>query len=314
MRLNWRSLLLTCFLLLASLGLQAQVRVALVSSSSSAAFVEAEQAFLKTLEAAGNSRYSVRQLQLTDLSANMLDEIAASNGIFVALGTDASLALARLGVKTPVLSALLPRASFARVVAQSGRRLSSQFSAVYLDQPMARQLNLIRLALPQAQRVSVVWGSDSLQKAAALRQHAQHLGLLLQETQVNAQEQVFAGLREVLDGSDVLLALADPQVFNASNLQNIMLASFRARVPMVAFSPAYVRAGALLALHTTATQAGAQAGQVVHDWLLGVALPATAQEPLQFDVTVNQHVARTFGLSLDEKQLQQALRRAERLP
>lgn len=311
---RWRSLLTIGMLLLASFGLQAQVRVVLVSSGNSAAFVEAEQAFVKTLEAGGNSRYSVRQIQLAELSSSVAEEMAAADGLFVALGTDASLALARLNPKVPVLSALLPRASFARVLSQSGRRASSQFSALYLDQPLLRQLALIHLALPQARRLSVLWGSDSLQKAPTLRQLATQQGLAIHEAQVSADGQVFAGLKQVLDGSDVFLALADPLVFNATNLQNILLASFRARVPMVAFSPAYVRAGALMALHTTPAQAGAQAGVVVREWLLGSALPATALEPNQFEVTVNQHVARTFDLILDEKNLQQALRRSERLP
>ena len=79
---------------------------------------------------------------------------------------------------------------------------------------------------------------------------------------------IFPALKQVLEDAEVLLALADAQIYNSNSLQNILLTSFRARVPLVAFSPAYVRAGALMAVHVTPTQLGAQAGVIARGVLL----------------------------------------------
>jgi ABC-type uncharacterized transport system substrate-binding protein len=125
---------------------------------------------------------------------------------------------------------------------------------------------------------------------------------------------VFPGLKQVLDGSDVLLALADPQVYNSNSLQNILLTAFREKVPMLAFSPAYVRAGALFALYVTPVQAGVQAAALVLEVLHDRSLPATAVESSDFDVMVNEHVARALNLSLDGRALRLELRRLEQLP
>ena len=104
------------------------------------------------------------------------------------------------------------------------------------------------------------------------------------------------------------------QVYNSNSLQNILLTAFRAKVPMVAFSPAYVRAGALLSLHVTPAQVGAQALALVQGVLHEQALPSGPVESRDFEVGVNEHVARSLGLILDASALRLDLRRLERLP
>ena len=136
----------------------------------------------------------------------------------------------------------------------------------------------------------------------------------MNEAGLEGKFNVFSDLQQVLSGSDVFLALADPLVFNSNSIQNILLTTFRAQVPVVAFSPAYVRAGALLALHATPEQAGRQAAGLVLEALRGLPLPERPVESNDFEVSVNEHVARVFGLQLDAKALRLALRRAEHLP
>lgn len=295
--------LLSSFLLLACLALEARASEVLVlSSERSAAYEEAAEALVGEL-----GRREVQQLSLADLPAYR----GAGPRLYVALGTEACHQLARQTLAAPVLCALLPRASFERVLRDSGRRAAASFSALYLNQPLSRQLDLIRLALPQARRIGVLWGADSLANEAALEAAAQARGLRVVGVPVRPEEPVFAGLKKILDESDVLLALADPQIYNSNSIQNILLTSFRAQVPMLAFSPAYVRAGALMAVHSTPRQIGQQAGVMARGVLQGQPL-GQPQFPLQFEVSVNEHVARSLGLRLDAANLAERLRRGER--
>lgn len=287
----------------------AAVAVVIVSSERSPAYVEAAEALVSELERLGLSRYDM--LQLTALEWTAAGPLAPK--LFIALGTDAATALAKSELRAPVLSTLLPRSSFERVLRKSGRKSSSQFSALYLDQPLSRQLDLIRLALPAARRVGVLWGPESQAQAPALKTLAQVSGLDLIEATIGHNELLFSSLKNVLEDADLLLAVADPQLYNSSSIQNILLASFRAKVPLVAFSPAYVRAGALLALHVTPTQIGLQAATIARGVLLGKALSANPIYSLDFSVTVNEHVARSLGLTLDADALRARLRSRESL-
>jgi ABC-type uncharacterized transport system substrate-binding protein len=139
-------------------------------------------------------------------------------------------------------------------------------------------------------------------------------GMQLVESEVGPQEPLFPGLKRVLEQADLLLALPDAQVYSSGSIQNILLASFRARVPMLAYSPAYVRAGALLALYVTPAQIGVQAASLALAVLQGKTLPERAVYSNDFQVSVNEHVARSLGLALDAEALQQSLLRSEGAP
>ena len=302
------SLLLTLWLCVFALAYaSAEPLVVVVSSERSPAYVEAAASLLGELEHSGQSRYDMLQLTVQEWAAAG----PLKPKIFVALGTDAANALAKADTRAPVLCTLLPRSSFERALRTNGRKSSSQFSALYLDQPISRQLELIRLALPEARRIGVLWGAESQVYAPFLKAQIQAHGLELSEMTVGSNELLFPALKRVLEDADLLLAVADPQLFNSSSIQNILLTSFRARVPLVAFSPAYVRAGALLALHVTPTQMGLQAAAMTRNVLQGKALPATPVYSQDFSVTVNEHVARSLGLSLDAAALRERLRSRE---
>jgi len=290
-----------------------EVHVGIVQSQNSAPYMDATQALVNSLARQGAPRHAVEILspaELAGLPAARLSRVK----VWVALGTEAATALAQAQLKVPVLNALLPRSSFERVLRASGRRASARFNLLQLDQPVPRQLALVRLALPQARRLGVLWGPDSLSKAPVLRSLASSQGLVLQEAQLDEGMSLFAALQSVLDSSEVLLAFADPLVFNSNSIQNILMTTIRVHVPLVAFSPAYVRAGALLAVYSTPTQVGTQSAR----WVLGVlanqSLPEQPLEPDDFEVGVNAQVARALGLSLDAKVLHQAMKRQEQQP
>ncbi len=287
--------------------------VIVVSSESSPLYVEAGKNLVEALARGGIARDRVAQISVDDVRRRNFSRLAAP-GVFVALGSQATQALLSADIRTPVLSTLIPRRSFEQIVLSSGPRAAGQIGVIYLDQPLRRQVALLQLALPQAQQIGVLLGPDSIAKLRELGALTQARDLTLRHALVTRDEDLFPALREALEGSAALLALADPLVFNSANIRNILLASFRAKVPMLAFSPAYARAGAVLSLYTTVAQVAAQTAREVQNMLMSGRGPDHPLEPDDFEVAVNQNVARSLGLTLDAQALRQALRRVEQLP
>ena len=303
-------LLSLCFATLgACAAWAAPPRVVIVSSEHGGAYLEASQALVAELARSGVNGDDVLAMSAAEVSASA----PLNPQLFVALGAAAAKVLLDAKVHAPVLCALLPRSSFERLLASRADKPAASWSALYLDQPWSRQIGLIGLALPNARRIAVLWGPESQQAAPALRRLATAQGLELLETSAPSAESAFAGLHEALRGAGLLLAVPDAQLYNASSIQHILLASFRARVPMMAFSPAYVRAGALLALYVTPTQVGVQAGAVAFNVLRGQALPPPLYSR-DFTVVVNEHVARSLGISLDPAMLRLGLQQKEGQP
>lgn len=235
--------------------------------------------------------------------------------LVIAIGSGAFAGLAESALRAPLLATLLPRTAFERSAEKAGR-FGRPYSAVLLDQPIARQLELIRLALPERRRVGVLLGPESTPAAAALRRAAADRGMSLATAEISAASNIFPLLQELLDESDVLLALPDPRVFNGLTIQNILTAAYRHRVPLVGFSPAYVKAGALLSIYSTPAQVGEQAGDIARAVLAGRPLPPP-QAPRDFSVGVNADVARSLGIPIGAESTTQwadQLRARERAP
>lgn len=230
----------------------------------------------------------------------------ANQKVIVTLGADALAQVLRLEPRAPVVAALLPRIGYERIVRESGRRSTANLSAVFLDQPFARRIELVQLILPDAKRIGVLWGPESVASQSRLTQSAASRGLSIKSGMVANPAGIFSGLKAVLDESDVLLAVADPQVYSSATIANILLATYRARIPLIAFSPAYVKAGALIAIYATPSQIGLQAAGLVRMALQGNVLPPP-QYPNEFEISVNEHVARSLGLSLDSRVLTEKL-------
>ena len=293
-------------------GLALAAEVLVLSSERSPSYTDASQAAVSELVRLGVRRTDIALLYVPELTPG---ELGATQGakVWITLGSDAlARALAREG-RPPVVSALIPRLGFERLLRESPGKTAAPVVAVYLDQPFGRQLDLMHQALPDVKRVGVLWGQESLLQQANLQAAAQARGVELVAGVVPTSTSLFAGLKTVLDGADVLLAVADPQVYNGATISNILLATYRARVPMVAFSPAYVKAGAMLAVYSTPRQIGVQAGALARTVLQGGAVPAS-QYPLEFSVAVNEHVARSLGMALDEATLNERMHRMERRP
>jgi putative tryptophan/tyrosine transport system substrate-binding protein len=297
---------------LATLGAGSAIAadIVIISSERSAGYLEAGQAALSELLRSGVRRTDITQLYASEL-ATADWAITQGSRVWLTLGSDAlSRALQREG-RPPVVAALIPRQSFERI-SKAAPRAASPLAAVYLDQPLGRQVDLLHLALPDIRRVGVLWGPESVMQQAPLQSALQTRTLQLVSGTVTTSSTLFAALRPVLGDADVLLAVADPEVYNGSTVSNILLATYRARVPVMAFSPAYVKAGALLALYSTPRQIGTQAAALVRQFQGGVVVQS--QYPSEFSVTVNEHVARSLGYSLDEVALLERLQRLERRP
>ncbi len=207
--------------------------------------------------------------------------------------------------RLPVLAALLPQAAFPAPAARGSWRNA----AVLLDQPANRIAQLLRLALPEHVRVGVLFGPDSIAGKPALTRALAARGFkLVEQTVPDGGAGIYPALRTLLDESDLLLAMPDKQVFQSDNMHNILLAAYRQRIPVVSYSAAHVRSGALLSLHTEPADVARQLAEALRQWQAGRGLPPPALAE-SGSVAVNDQVARSLGLSLPPSlALERALR------
>jgi hypothetical protein len=268
-----------------------------VLSESGGAYAEAvlalQEAWTRDFRLALNWR--VATWSELPLEPDILPQLTVTLGARACLEA-VELALAHPALaRVPLLATLLPQASYP---AQAAKALARPSSALFLDQPPERMARLLRLALPEHRRVGVLFGPDSLAARPVLSRALAGRGLtLVEQTILNGDKGVYPALRTLFEESELLLAMPDKLVYSPQNMPNILLAAYRQRIPLVSYSAAHVRAGALLALHTAPADTGTQIAQAVHQWLSSRKLPAPALADA-CSVAINEQVARSLGLSL----------------
>lgn len=216
--------------------------------------------------------------------------------LVVAVGIKA-LELAVAQSDTPVLGVMVPRLGYEALrERQSAQKRLTEISAIYLDQPWARQLNFIQAALPGYNTVGLLYSPDIpilLPRLPA--------GMSLNARTVSSARTLFATLENILDSSDVLLVVPDGKIYSSNNVRNILLTSYRYKVPLIGISQAYVNAGALGAVFSTPEQLAEQAGKVIVSFATTRRLPEP-QYSISYSIALNQQVARSLGITLDTPQ------------
>jgi len=226
----------------------------------------------------------------------------AGTDMIVTVGVQAArLAVAQHGA-VPMLHTLLPRQSYLELARNGIHTHTRRRTAIYLDQPLRRQLNLIGFALPERTRVAVMLGPATTSLENELATAARDRDLSLRIQRLTKAEELVPLLSEALEDSDLLLALPDTTVFNSNTIHHLLIAAYHRRVPVVGFSRGLVEAGALLAVYSTPAQTGRQAAEIVRLALRAPARPLPSpQYTKYFAVAVNRRVAASLGLELPDE-------------
>ncbi len=245
------------------------------------------------------------------VSKSKFDGAFRQNELVVAFGVAGTKAAASLDPRIPVISIFVPRKTFEEIISA---RQKKRVTAIYIDQPFSRQMALVRLAFPGRHRIGVMLGPDSGSEMESLTKASSIDGLQIAVRRTSSRSDLFSGLEALLKESDVILSVPDPMVFNSETISGILLTAYRYNVPLVGFSPSYVKAGALIALYSTVEQVGWQAAEAISKFSGGGVLPQPAY-PAYFTVGVNRYVARSMGIEIqDEATFEEKLSHMEGAP
>ncbi|MDD1013393.1 ABC transporter substrate-binding protein [Pseudomonas rubra] len=208
-------------------------------------------------------------------------------------------------------AALALRVSRVQVQQRLGNLRPAYLSLLWSDPPLARQLRLTHYLLPQARRVGVLYTEHSQFLLDELRAAARPLGLeIVTEAWPDLRDS--RPLQTLLQNSDVLLGIDDPQLYNSKTAKNVLLSSYGRQMALIGPNAGFVKAGALASTLSDQDDWLAVLGQLLDQqpsrW------PRTLY-PAQFSVLGNQQVARALGIeAIDPSAAAIALAEGESTP
>lgn len=233
-----------------------------------------------------------------------LDNTQERPDLIIAVGSGAlRQVLARAG-PTPVIATLIPRLSYEKLLAENPNR-NRRVSAIWLDQPASRQATFLRHLLPGKTRIGMLLSNETRAQAAQFRQPFASAGLTLDSEDSETDGTLLPALNTLLGRVNILFAIPDSSIYKRDNIKSILITTYRHQRPVIAFSPAFVNAGALAALYSTPAQIARQTFEIIQ--ASGTALPPP-MPPNQFAILINQNVAEALNINLqDEADIRRAM-------
>ena len=273
--------LLCLLVLIPSLSWAENSRISVLLSDDSAPYQRFATYLKKNLQKAGQS-IEIQYLNYPGFQLGSAD-------LVIAVGMNALEST--IANDTPVLGVMIPRKSYEVLRTQRSKKLS----AVYLDQPYDRQLDLIQATLPRLKNLGVLHSPDAGNAISDLRHDTLERSISLNVQPVKSLDSLYQALETVLDKTDALLVIPDSEIYNSRNIRNILLTSYRHKVPLIGISQGYVNAGALCAIFSTPEQLAEQTAMLVAFFNKTRRL-ADPQYPTLFTIDFNQQVARSLEI------------------
>lgn len=203
-----------------------------------------------------------------------------------------------------VICTFLPSQTFEQLVTHHIDAIINQQSvtAVFMDQPLQRQIDLARLIAPNARTLGTVFGNSSVYQQEAFERLAHTAGFTPQHAFLDERQNPVQILTPLIQRSDIFLSLPDSASFNRNVTRWSLYITLRNRVPLIGFSASYAEAGAVVSLYSTVQQLAEQTNEVIRIVEQSGELPAPAY-PSEFTININRSAARTLRMDLPESEI-----------
>lgn len=215
--------------------------------------------------------------------------------LLLTLGTLATQSALQAGVDLPVVAGL--------IVSPDDIRPAGNATGVSLEFPFEVQFQWLRRFLPAAKTVGVLYNpAENQRRIAAAGQAAERLGLRLEAREVQAPREIPTALETLGRTADVLWTVVDSLLLAPQTAKELLLFSFRNRIPVAGLSAAWAKSGALYALEWDYGDVGVQCGEVAVKILQGVrASSIPVAPPRKVVYVLNQRIANHLKVELPEQ-------------
>ena len=274
----------------------AAAEVVIVKSSEAEPYTQAEEGLKSVLT---EQHHATRTVLLAEINAKGVQAVIRAPAAVVAVGTPAAALLQKkLPPTIPLAYCMVPNPVGIGLTA--GRAATG----VTTDVSLPVQFQMISEGLPKARNIGMLYRSDNQEGPRLLKMMETSLpaGWRLEAVAVNDHPSVAAAIEALTHKKiDLIWTAADASVYDSAAVRALLLAALRNKIPVWGFSPAFVRAGAILGVGVDPRAQGAQAAAIALKLLLNPqASLETVHSPESCQLAVNLVVAEQLGIELPE--------------
>lgn len=281
--------------------MRAENAVAVLLSHEAAPYQQTLEGFQARLaEQAGAIAYETWTVEQDERLAEALAHLEKKPPkLILALGTLATRAVVAQNYSVPVVSTLILDAADIKGANATG---------VSLEFPMDTQWRWFRRLLPKVRSLGVLFDpAGGRRRYRELEKLAGDERLELSPAETPTPEYLPEALKNLPSSLDALWGLGESRILSPQTAREILLYSFRNRIPFIGLSNSWVKAGSLYALDRDYRDLGQQCAEMAYAVLKGApASSITPTTPRKVLYSINLKTAEHMKLEFSEEILRGA--------
>ena len=274
-------------------------RIVVISNSDEGPYEETIAGFKKQMSANGS-------VQFTEL--NLAEALKMPNGeydllkpdLIFALGTDSVLWASQKTSTLPIVATM--------VLKEDVFKKAKNITGVSLSFPLKIQFQWLRKFFPQQKEVAVLYNpAENADTVRSAKEVGLQSGFNLSAIPVQNPKELPYALEQLANNIELLLAIPDETVMSTNTAKEVLLASFRNKVPLIGLSDNWVKSGAFYALSWDYGDLGEQNAVIAQKLVNGAAISAVPSEhPRKVAYTVNAKIAEHMNIEVSKDLLTHA--------
>ncbi len=228
----------------------------------------------------------------SDIDTTAVDRLrAATPQLVIAVGSRAASVAA--GVGAPYVTTMLLEGD-----APPETDRNKPVASLTLDVPARVVLNRIRQLAPRWRRLAIIRERSQRDPAnEEIQAEAAALGFAADVMECSGPKELLEAVRGLRGRVNALWCLPSRSLYEPASVRELILESIRNGLPLVGFSEAFVRAGALMGFFPDYRDVGAQTAELARRYQAGQLL-RRKERPRTIRTMVNDRVVRALGIEL----------------
>jgi len=144
----------------------------------------------------------------------------------------------------------------------------------------------------------VMLGPSAVGRQAELTDIISAAGMQPQFVSIEPRDNPIHKIEPVLRNSDVFIPVPDSRLINLATAKWVLHLSYRHKVPVIAFSRTYLKAGALAAIYSSPANVAMQTLELIAEKVASPDRAGRAYSPKYYSIHFNYSVAATLDVPL----------------
>lgn len=273
--------------------------ILVVTNSNDVPYQEAIRGFEQSFSARDDVKFTELTIPQSQAPDSKKIEAIKPDLIF-ALGSEAMKWASQQTSRIPIVTTM--------VLKENALKQLPNITGISLSYTLKTQIQWLKKFFPQQKSVAVLFNpaenNATVQEAI---QTCHQIGIELVAIPVATPKELPFALEQLSNKIEVLLSIPDDTAMSVNTAKEVLLASFRNKVPLVGLSDNWVKSGAYYALSWDYVDLGQQSAVMAQKLLNGTPVSSISPEhPRKVTYTINAKIAEHMNMEIPEDLLKNA--------